>query len=240
MKRTFFTFLIVIFLVTITTLSTLLILDSKGGAYHPTTDSQEDMLHTIMDTVWPAIVSIYGTASGKDEITTRQWTGIIVQSDGIILTNKHLTSEWFTYTIQLNDTTKMSAIVIKSHPTLDLALLKIVSDHPLSLPVGVFVTSQAGVRSGDTVISISNALGLYPQSISQGIVSGINRTVSLGADTMTGLIQTSSPLSLWSSGGPLIKKDGKIIGINTGIVWGSSQIGWTLPLTQNEVDSFLQ
>jgi serine protease Do len=57
---------------------------------------------------------------------------------------------------------------------------------------------------------------------------------------MTGLIQTNIPLSLGSSGGPLIGTDGKIIGINTGIVGGSAQIGWALPLTQDEVDSFLR
>lgn len=134
----------------------------------------------------------------------------------------------------------MSAILLKLHPTLDLALLKIVSEKPLSLPVGEFTTSQATVRTGDIVMAIGNSLGLYPQSLSQGIISGIHRTVALSENSMTGLIQTSIPLSLGSSGGPLIGTDGKIIGINTGIVGGSSQIGWTLPMIQEEVDTFLQ
>lgn len=112
----------------------------------------------------------------------------------------------------------MSAILVKLHPTLDLALLKIVSESPLSLPVGEFTTSQAGVRTGDIVIAIGNSLGLYPQSLSQGIISGINRTVDISTTPMIGLIQTSIPLSLGSSGGPLIGTDGKIIGINTGII----------------------
>ena len=109
-------------------------------------------------------------------------------------------------------------MLLKSHPKLDLAHLKIVSDKPLSLPLGKFITSQAGIRTGDIVISIGNSLGLYPQSLSQGIISGINRTVALSENPMGGLIQTSIPLSLGSSGGPLIGTDGKIIGVNTGIV----------------------
>jgi serine protease Do len=112
----------------------------------------------------------------------------------------------------------MPAQVSKIHPTYDLALLTLLSDIPLTLPVGKFINSQANVRAGDIIVSIGNTLGLYPQSIVQGIISGVNRTVPLGTTPMVGLIQTSIPVNLGNSGGPLINVDGKIIGINTGIV----------------------
>lgn len=239
MNRTFFAFCIATLSVVVAIMATLFVLKTDIPQFAGQEDLQ-DTLHTVFDTVSPATVSISATSTGIDEITTRQWTGIIVRSDGIILTNKHLIGEGFTYTIELSDTTKISAVLFKLHPTLDLALLKIVSEKPLSLPVGEFITSQAGVRTGDIVIAIGNSLGLYPESLSQGIISGINRTVTLSENPMTGLIQTSIPLSLGSSWGPLIGTDGEIIGINTGIVWGSSQIGWALPLTQEGVDSFVK
>ncbi|MEI6712076.1 MAG: trypsin-like peptidase domain-containing protein [bacterium] len=60
---------------------------------------------------------------------------MIVRSDGVILTSKHLTNEEFTYTIEFQDGTKMPARLLKTHPTLDIALLSIMTDKPLSLPV---------------------------------------------------------------------------------------------------------
>lgn len=94
--------------------------------------------------------------------TTRAGTGIIVRSDGVILTNKHLISEGYIYSVELHDGVKISAKVIKIHPTLDLALLSLIADKPLSLPVGIFINSQTHVQTGQRVIALGNTLGLYP------------------------------------------------------------------------------
>ncbi|MFA6080280.1 MAG: trypsin-like peptidase domain-containing protein [Candidatus Gracilibacteria bacterium] len=240
MNRTLFALFIATLSLVVAVVSTLFILNTDIRNLSEHTGGMQGALHTIFDTVGPATVALSATKSGIDEVTTRQGTGIIVRSDGIVLTNKHLVEEGFTYTIEFQDGTKMPAQVSKIHPTYDLALLTLLSDIPLTLPVGKFINSQANVRAGDIIVSIGNTLGLYPQSIVQGIISGVNRTVPLGTTPMVGLIQTSIPVNLGNSGGPLINVDGKIIGINTGIVGGSSQIGWSLPLTQSEVDSFVR
>lgn len=197
-------------------------------------------LPDIIKTVSPAVVSISGTSMDKTGVTSREGTGVIVQSTGLILTSKHLISPWFTYMITLDDGRQLPATVVKSHSSLDLALLSLVSDTPLTLPVGKFIHSQTSIQQWDSVIAIGNILGLYPGSISSGIISGLNRTVLFGGVSMDGLIQTTLPMHLGNSWGPLIDSDGKIIGINTGIVGGSSQIGWALPITQETIDTFLQ
>jgi len=201
---------------------------------------KHNSLVEISPTILASTVSITGTLDDKGITTTRSGTGIIVRDDGLILTNKHLISEWFTYSIQLHDATTFSAKVLKVHPALDLALLVIISDQPLRLSVGDFINSQSHVSPWQGVIAIGNTLGIYPWSISEGIVAGLNRSVSFNGNIMDWLIQTSIPMTLGNSGGPLINPEGKIIGINIGIVGWSSQIGWTLPLTQEMIETFLK
>lgn len=215
--------------------STLLVLNENRSEV-----KDLNSLSTLIEKVTPITVSITSTSTDGAITSARAWTGIIVSPEGIILTNKHLTGEWLSYIIEFHDGTKVSAKLLKTHPSLDLALLSIVSDTSLSLPVGTFINSEAMLRQWDRVIAIGNTLGLYPGSVTEGIISGLNRTVSFSGISMQWLIQTSIPMTLGNSGGPLVGEDGNIIGINTGIVWGSSQIGWALPLTQEGVDSFLQ
>lgn len=237
MNRIIFFFFILILTLGVIAWTLIFLMNRDTPSFTKTTPQN---LEALIEKVGPATVSIEWTSGNGTVITTLDGTGIIVDSRGIILTSKHLVSEWFTYTIEFQDGTKMPAKFLKSHPTLDLALLSIISDKTLSLPVGNFINSQATTHRWESVITIGNMLGLYPGSVSEGIISGLNRTVSFGGISMTWLIQTTIPMSLWNSGGPLIDSDGKIIGINAGIVGGSSQIGWTLPLTQEEVDSFIK
>lgn len=196
-------------------------------------------VQSVIKEVGPSTVSIESASSNGNLMTTLDGTGIIVDPSGIILTSKHLVNEWFTYTIELQDGRKMAAKLLKIHPILDLALLSIISDTHVSFPVGKFIASQAHIYQWENVFTIGNMLGLYPWSVSEGIISGLDRVVSFGVVSMTWLIQTTIPMTLGNSGGPLIASNGSIIGINTGIVGGSSQIGWALPLTQSEVDDFI-
>lgn len=236
MNRTIFALCILALSLGVAVWWTLFILNTETPL---TTNTSQD-LYTLIETVSPVTVSISATLSDESGMTSREGTGIIIRSDGMILTSKHLVSEKFIYTITLSDGTKLPAKLVKIHPILDLALLSIIAKDLWSLPVGKFITSQASIRQWDRVIALGNTLGLYPGSVSEGIISGLNRTVAFSGINLEGMIQTNIATYLGNSGGPLVGSDGKIIGMNTGIVGGSSQIGWALPLTQQEVDTFLQ
>lgn len=92
MNRTFFAFFIATLSVIVAIMATLFMLKTDIPRF-ALQENMQDTLHTVYDTVSPATVAINGTSTGVNEITTRQGTGIIVRSDGIILTNKHLIGE---------------------------------------------------------------------------------------------------------------------------------------------------
>jgi len=236
MNRIIFVFCVLALSIWVAIWSTLYVLNTDTSL-----SKAQNTLPELIQQISPVTVSITGTLADGSMTTTRTGTGIIVRSDGIILTNKHLIGEWFVYSIELNDGTQISAKLVKTHPSLDLALLSLMPDMPPpSLPVWIFINSQAHVRQGDRVVTLGNTLGLYPWSASEGIISGLNRSVSFSGIIMDWLIQTSIPMTLGNSGGPLVNEEGKIIGINIGIVGWSSQIGWTLPLTQESIETFLK
>ncbi len=236
MNRIIFAFWVLALSIWVAIWSTLYVLNTDISL-----SKAQNTLPELIEQISPVTVSITGTLSDGSLTTTRTWTGIIVRSDGIILTNKHLIGEWFVYSIELDDGTKISAKLVKTHPSLDLALLSLMPNiPPPSLPVWIFINSQANVHKGDRVITIGNTLGLYPWSVSEGIMSGLNRSVSFSGIIMDWLLQTNIPMTLGNSGGPLANEEGKIIGINIGIVGWSSQIGWALPLTQDVVETFLK
>jgi S1-C subfamily serine protease len=229
----------IIFIVSLLSLSLGIIVSWAFFLFEKRDLTQQGWLPDIIAEIAPSVVSISGTITDESGVTSREGTGIVVWSDGLILTSKHLVSPWLSYVITLQDGMKYSAILVKNHPSLDLALLSIIATTKLSLPVGEFINSHVGIRQGKSVIAIGNMLGLYPWSVSSGIISGLNRTVSFGWVSMDWLIQTDLPMYLGNSWGPLITSDGKIIGINTGVVGGSSQIGWAIPITQSEINDFI-
>ncbi len=195
--------------------------------------------YTTIEHVSPTVVSITGSRVEDSLTTTRTGTGIIITPDGMILTSKHLLWEGFWYIITLSDGSSYPARLLKEHPVKDLVLLQIVSNTKLFLPVWTFIDSQAGIQTGTKVLAIGTMLWLYPWSSIEGIISGLNRTVSFGNTSASWLIQTSIAATLGNSWWPLIQRDGTIIGIMIGIVGGSSQIGWAIPLTQSEIDNFI-
>lgn len=193
-------------------------------------------IHRVMRTV----VTLTGARADDTTTTTRTGTGIIVSGNGFVITSKHLLWEWLWYTVTLSDNISYPARVIKEHPTKDLALLQIISDTKHSFPIGTFGNSHTRINIGDNVITIGTTLWLYPWSVVEGVISWLDRTVSFGDISANWLIQTSIAASLWHSGWPLIQADGTIIGIIMGIVGGSSQIGWAIPVTQSEIMDFIR
>ncbi len=172
-------------------------------------ESQEKglSLQQIYEKNIPSVVSITATAPG----TTATGTGVILSSKGYLVTNYHVIEDAQTLTVRLTDEREMDAAVVGTDPVSDLAVLYIQAED---LTEAQFGDSDA-LRVGDEVVAIGDPLGVELRgTMTNGIVSAINRDVSVNGRTMN-LIQTNAALNSGNSGGPLINSYGQVVGINT-------------------------
>ena len=143
------------------------------------------------------------------------------------------------YTVLLSTGKQQTAKVVYKDPNNDIAIVKISgSGYPV-----VTLGESGGLKLGDTVIAIGNALGQYNNSVSVGVVSGLNRTIQASdpngaSETLNGVIQTDAAINPGNSGGPLLDLNGNVMGINVATVQGSNSIGFSIPV--NGVKSIAQ
>ena len=138
-------------------------------------------------------------------------TGVIFSSQGYIVTNHHVIENAQEITVLLTDERVLEATVIGADSPSDLAVLYVEGDNLVAAEFG----DSTQLRVGDSVAAIGDPLGSELRgTLTNGIVSAINRDVSVGGRTMT-LIQTNAAINSGNSGGPLINCYGQVIGINT-------------------------
>lgn len=155
----------------------------------------------------PSVVSIISEARGSKSTGS----GVILSEDGYIVTNYHVIENGEYYTVLLSDGRSLSARVVGSDATSDLAVLQV---NASDLTPAQFGDSDY-LRVGDSVVAIGDPLGVeYRGTMTNGIISAINRNVNVSGRTMN-LIQTNAALNSGNSGGPLINSCGQVIGINT-------------------------
>lgn len=166
-------------------------------------------------------------------------SGFIVDPSGIILTNKHVISDTQAeYAVITNDGKKYPAEILARDPIDDVAIIKI---NATKLPA-VKLGDSRNVELGEEVIAIGNTLGIFKNTISKGIISGLSRSITAKtgenepATELRGLIQTDAAINPGNSGGPLINMNGEVIGINTAIVFGAQNIGFTIPINAAKRD----
>ncbi len=163
-------------------------------------------------------------------------TGFIVRSNGYIITNKHVVPDASaTYTVLLANGTQKIGTVIWRSPSEDLAIVKISGSGYPTITLG----DSSTLRLAQTVFAVGNALGQYNNSVSVGVISGLNRNIIAsndqgGTETLTGVIQTDAAINPGNSGGPLVSLSGKVVGINVAMVQGSENIGFALPIREAE------
>lgn len=164
-------------------------------------------LQEIYENCIPAVVSITSTRRNGGGTGT----GVIMSADGYIVTNYHVIEDALRVTVQLTDDRTFDAHVVGNDPATDLAVLQISADN---LSCAQFGSSEV-LRVGDAVAAIGDPLGVeYRGTMTDGIVSAINRNMNINGRTMN-LIQTNAALNSGNSGGPLINSYGQVIGINT-------------------------
>jgi serine protease Do len=160
-------------------------------------------------------------------------SGFIVQADGLIMTNKHVISDAKAeYTVILNDGQRFPAVVLSRDPINDVAILKIPATKLPCVKLG----DATKLELGQSVIAIGNALGIFKNTVSLGIVSGLSRSIAAQADPdspsqeMRGLIQTDAAINPGNSGGPLVDRHACVVGVNAAIISGAQSIGFAIPV----------
>ncbi len=164
-------------------------------------------------------------------------TGFFVTSDGLLVTNKHVVEDaTATYSVVMNDGEEYPVEVVDTDPFFDIAVLRVQGQEDREFPVVTFGDSDR-IRIGQTVIAIGNTLSQYRNTVTKGVVSGIDRNVSaydfqFGAELIEGAIQTDAAINPGNSGGPLINLLGEVVGVNTAVSAEGEGVGFAIPINE--------
>lgn len=159
-------------------------------------------------------------------------TGFIIRDNGLILTNKHVVSdEDAKYTVVMKDGEQYDAEVLGVDPINDLAIVKVDAKN---LPI-IRLGNSDSIQIGQTVIAIGYALGEFNNSVTRGVVSGIDRTIRAAdgagrSELIEEAIQTDAAINPGNSGGPLLNLSGEVIAINTAVSGEGQSIGFAIPV----------
>ena len=193
----------------------------------------QSVITTLAEQAKPSVVNLIPLTSQnrtRDNAMDRtpnpsgSGSGLIVDSDGHIVTNNHVIGDAQEIEVRLSDKTKLIAQVIGKDPDTDLALLKVTADHPL--PSARFGDSGT-VKVGQWVLAVGNPFGL-DRTVTLGVVSGIGRE-NINLSRYENFIQTDASINPGNSGGPLFNLRGEVIGINTAIINFAQGIGFAIP-----------
>ncbi|WP_162942460.1 S1C family serine protease [Desertimonas flava] len=186
-------------------------------------------VYDVLQTIAPSVVTISAIVTSQLGTGESVGTGVVVASDGQILTNAHVVNGASEVRVRFaGDTEPTAARVVAADTANDLALLEVDTDTKLT--AATFADPDE-IRVGDQVMAIGYALDLDGDpTVTTGIVSAQNRTMPAddGSDGyLDGLIQTDAAISSGNSGGPLVNALGQVVGINTAVITGDGQFAAT-------------
>ena len=233
--------------------------ESSSSSGNITTNSKSNSssissVSDIVDEVMPSIVAITNTSTvnyqnfmgGRQQYESESCgTGVILSQDSdylYIATNNHVVADANSLTVQFIDETTVSAETQGTYPSNDLAVVKVktsdIDKDTLSAIKIATIEDSDSLEVGDSCIAIGNALG-YGQSVTTGVISALNRSVTTEDETTgetitnSNLIQTDAAINPGNSGGALLNSSGKVIGINS-VKYASTEvegIGYAIPLS---------
>ncbi len=202
----------------------------------------------VAQKVSPSVVSITSKAITQGFFGAQQQegagTGMVVSSDGLIMTNRHVVDDTTAnYTVVTNDGKSYPATVVSRDTINDVAFVRISATGLKPVELG----DSGAVKVGQQVIAIGNALGQFQNSVTSGIISGLSRGVTAGdsgsalgngsSENLQDLLQTDAAINPGNSGGPLVNLDGQVVGINTAVAGQAQNIGFAIPV--NEVKALI-
>ncbi|MBC3889950.1 PDZ domain-containing protein [Acetobacterium paludosum] len=195
--------------------------------------SADTVVEAIAQVVPPSVVGIETTETAKTTFGQKQeetgvGSGFILTSDGYIATNQHVASNSVSsMKVSLADGNTYDGKLIWSDSTLDLAIIKIDAKGLPTLQLG----DSDNVVVGALAVAVGNPMGLnFERTVTSGIVSALNRSIPLDNGIAEDLIQTDASINSGNSGGPLVNKDGAVIGINSYKLTTGEGMGFAIPI----------
>ncbi|WCO67522.1 trypsin-like peptidase domain-containing protein [Iamia majanohamensis] len=189
-------------------------------------------IQQLLDVAQPSVVSI-DTGVSSQPGATGAGSGFILDAAGLILTNAHVIQGADEISVTFFDGSSVDAELVGSFPEDDVAMIRVEGKEDLR---AASLGSSTDLQVGEDVVAIGNALGLGGQpTVTSGIVSAKDRPLSGptqdgGTIELDNLIQTDAAINPGNSGGPLLNARGEVVGINTAVIPGASNIGFALSI----------
>jgi Do/DeqQ family serine protease len=188
--------------------------------------SSKRLVRAQTDPFW----ELFGLGAPQARVQGSLGSGVIVRADGVIVTNNHVVQGGQEITVSLADRREFPARVLLADPRTDIAVLKIDLPPGERLPT-LAIDDTGDAQVGDLVLAIGDPFGVG-QTVTNGIISALNRTADPNGDAATSYIQTDAAINPGNSGGALVDMDGDLIGINSFILsrsGTSSGVGFAVP-----------
>jgi S1-C subfamily serine protease len=194
-------------------------------------ESESDAIVNAVQKVGPSVVTLVTQLASGQGVGS----GIVYDSAGWIVTNKHVVAGASSIDVRLADGRTFEGTLYGVDTLTDLAIVKIQGASGLTpAPIG----SSSDLQVGQLAIAIGSPLGVdYPNSVTSGIVSALGRDITLTSDTgvssgsdLNGMIQTDAAINPGNSGGPLVDASGRVIGVTTAVADTAEGIGFAIPI----------
>ncbi len=196
-----------------------------------TLSALEDQITGAVEKLSESVVGIDSTKLSRDfryglVPIEGQGTGVIIDGNGIIVTNNHVIDDATKVQVNLKDGRSFVGEVIGSDPATDVALIRV---DATGLPYATLGDSES-LKVGQIVLAIGNALGLPgAPTVSMGVISALGRPLPGTDFVLEGLVQTDAAINPGNSGGPLADLEGRVVGLNTAMIPFAQGVGFAIP-----------
>ncbi len=207
---------------------------NSGGTTTVQHEDITDVVAAARDSVVTLTSRVTGVRGPFGGTATGVGSGIVLTADGYALTNRHVVEGAQALTATMADGTEYPATVVKVSDTQDLALVKIDATGLSPATIG----DSGAIEVGQTAIAIGSPLGTYTETVTKGIISALDRTITVQDEqsgrpvTLKGLIQTDAAINPGNSGGPLLDAIGQVVGVNTATAASAEGLGFAIPIEE--------
>lgn len=209
---------------------------------------EESATVSVVSRLGPSVVTVVNRGNaqwdwfGNLQQPESLGSGVVIAPDGYVITNNHVVEDNASLSVITANGEQFEAVLVGADEISDLAVLRIVG--AASLPMAELGDSSI-LSQGERVIAIGSALGEFKNTVTAGVVSGLDRSIDVSDGfRMEGLIQTDAAINHGNSGGPLLNLQGQVIGINTMIIRGDEStmtvaegLGFAIPASTVRVVS---